>query len=107
MGRLEVENFAKLPTSSLPERAQAIYEKYIKASATEEVNLSHKIREEVEERMASPDKNTFRDAQKAIFLLMAHGTFDYFLRSDMYKMYKGDNASPPLPAAAANLLSRE
>lgn len=73
----------------LARRAQHIYEEFIKPMSPNEVNLSHKMREEVEHKMKDIHKDIFTNAQKAIFLLMVQSTFDYFLRSDLYKMYKG------------------
>jgi hypothetical protein len=93
---LEVEDYRKLEEEEdIEKRAQLIHEQYITVSAPNEVNLSHKMREEVEAGMAKPDRDTFTAAQKAIFLLLVHGTFDYFLRSDMYKMYKGTTLLKP------------
>jgi hypothetical protein len=88
--RLEVEDYMKLETPEEQEaRARAIFEQYILADSPFEVNLSHKLREEVTAGMLHPSRETFTSAQKSIFLLLVHGTFDYFLRSDLYKMYKG------------------
>jgi hypothetical protein len=89
-----VEDYVQLEVPEEQEaRAKAIYDQYIVADSPFEVNLSHKLREEVSAGMLRPSKETFTSAQKSIFLLLVHGTFDYFLRSDLYKMYKGTHTT--------------
>ena len=88
---VEVEKFKKIdPTKQdrMKEKARDIYEKYM--CPTEfEVNLPYKLRQSVLRSLESPTTEMFQSCQRTIFLLMLHGTFDYFLKSEEYRKFKG------------------
>jgi hypothetical protein len=41
------------------------------------------MKTEIESRLHEPTRDLFLQAQKAIFLLMVYGSFDYFLTSEL------------------------
>jgi hypothetical protein len=49
------------------------------------VNLTHQDRKDLAEALQNPERHSFDRAQKAIFILMIDGTFDYFLNSGSYQ----------------------
>lgn len=69
--------------------ADEMIKKYICSDSPYEVNLPHNIKHELLNHQGAPTKDMFQPAQRNIFLLMVYGTFDYFLRSERYRLYKG------------------
>ncbi|KAL6052421.1 GTPase-activating protein [Balamuthia mandrillaris] len=70
-------------------RANEIYAKYIMSSSPYELNLPWVLRQEVAGRLSEATVDTFQNVQKDMFVLMANTNFDQFLRSDIYKRFKG------------------
>ncbi|KAL6047485.1 Regulator of G-protein signaling 14 [Balamuthia mandrillaris] len=86
---VDVERYRRLETKGeLLTKAKEIEEKYLLPTSEFEINLTHQQRTELQEGLKEPHPETFVNAQKSIFLLMVHGTFDYFLRSERYRLYK-------------------
>jgi hypothetical protein len=81
-------------TKEINSKVAEIREKYLQPTSDHEVNLTHQDRKELAEALKNPGVHSFDRAQKAIFILMVDGTFDYFLNSDSYK--KLDSTSPSL-----------
>jgi len=54
-----------------------------------QINLTHQDKKELEKALKQPNVHSFDRAQKAIFVLMVEGTFDYFLKTDSYKQLRG------------------
>ncbi|XP_075038826.1 regulator of G-protein signaling 21 [Mixophyes fleayi] len=83
---LACEDFKKTKISSqLAFKANKIYCEYIKAEAPREVNIDHKTRDLISQKMSQPTANCFDDAQELIVCLMAKDSFPRFLRSEYYK----------------------
>ncbi|KAM4021388.1 regulator of G-protein signaling 21 [Anomaloglossus baeobatrachus] len=83
---LACEDFKKTKMSSqLVIKANKIYCEYIKTEAPREVNIDHKTRELISQKIAQPTVNSFNDAQQLIVCLMAKDSFPRFLRSEHYK----------------------
>ncbi|ELR21129.1 regulator of g protein signaling domain containing protein [Acanthamoeba castellanii str. Neff] len=82
---LDVERFKKLVqknhdgslTKEINSKVAEIREKYLQPTSAHEVNLTHQDRKELAEALKSPGVHSFDRAQKAIFILMVDGTFDY------------------------------
>jgi hypothetical protein len=73
-----------------------IREKYLQPTSDHEINLTHQDRKELAEALKQPGEHSFDRAQKAIFILMVDGTFDYFLKSDSYKQMNCTSRYQPL-----------
>ncbi|XP_073500199.1 regulator of G-protein signaling 21 [Phyllobates terribilis] len=83
---LACEDFKKTKTSGqLVIKANKIYCEYIKTEAPREVNIDHKTRELIAQKISQPTVNCFDDAQQLIICLMAKDSFPRFLRSEHYK----------------------
>ncbi|XP_068098212.1 regulator of G-protein signaling 21 [Hyperolius riggenbachi] len=83
---LACEDFKKTKISSqLAGKANKIYCEYIKTEAPREVNIDHKTRDLISQKMSQPTINCFDDAQELILCLMAKDSFPRFLKSDHYK----------------------
>lgn len=98
---LDVERFKKLVqknhdgsfTKEINSKVAEIREKYLQPTSDHEVNLTHQDRKELAEALKNPGVHSFDRAQKAIFILMVDGTFDYFLNSDSYKKLDSNDVS--------------
>ncbi|XP_063796378.1 regulator of G-protein signaling 21 [Pseudophryne corroboree] len=83
---LACEDFKKTKTSSqLALKANKIYCEYIKTESPREVNIDHKTRDIISQKIIHPTTNCFDDAQELISCLMAKDSFPRFLRSEHYK----------------------
>lgn len=90
---LDVESFRLMGEDEvqMKKRANEIYAKYLVPASPYELNLSYKMRQEAKKNMTDPSITSFNNVQKEIFVLMVHGVFDHFLRSDAYQKWKGNN----------------
>lgn len=80
---LEVERYKKIgDLEARNQKARDIVEMYLHPGATYEVNIAYELRKEVYEQLPHPTEETFSESQKAIFLLLVHGTVDYFLAAE-------------------------
>lgn len=77
-------------------RANDMIKKYIIPDSPYEVNLPFSIKQKLLNHAGPPTDDMFLEAQRSIFLLMVYGTFDYFLRSERYRLYKGISESGKL-----------
>eukprot|EP00128_Syssomonas_multiformis_P015648 Colp12_sorted_trinity150504_noHs@13679 len=78
------EALKKVPSSGLVQAVNEIYNHYMSAEATNEVNVDANIREAVVRKLAKPNYNIFHEAQKAIFKLMSKDSYPRFLNSKSY-----------------------
>ncbi|KAL6069488.1 hypothetical protein QOT17_007517 [Balamuthia mandrillaris] len=69
-------------------KAEEMVEQFIREGARHEINISAVRKQEIIQNMEESPSCLFSNSQKDIFLLMVHGTFDFFLRSQRYKQYK-------------------
>jgi len=91
---LEVERYKKISDlTARKQKAQSIKEMYLKPGAEYEVNIAYELRKDLDKGCQQPTKETFSDAQKAVFLLLVHGTFDYFITAERNRQRKGKHAS--------------
>lgn len=67
------------------EKAKNIYKTYVSIWATSEVSLNSELRDEVQERMISPDKDTFSNAIEHVYNLMQTDSYPRFKLSDIYR----------------------
>ena len=70
--------------------AKKIFDKFIKAGAMFQVNISASIRDRVIERVETGDigENIYDDAQREIFKQMKNGGFMEFKKHDLFENYK-------------------
>jgi len=90
------DKFYKMPFNSenekvmLGKEAFSIYERFIQINAKEEVNLGAGIRDEIEAKLGegAVSPKLYEAAQGNIYLLMANDSYQRFLKSDDYKIFK-------------------
>ncbi|XP_056894563.1 regulator of G-protein signaling 4-like isoform X2 [Takifugu flavidus] len=70
--------------ADLRRNAESIYEKFIQPAACREINIDHRIREEIRKSLETPSTRCFDEAQKQIYLLMERDSCPRFLLSDAY-----------------------
>ncbi|XP_029684117.1 regulator of G-protein signaling 21-like isoform X1 [Takifugu rubripes] len=70
--------------ADLRRNAESIYEKFIQPAACREINIDHRIREEIRKSLETPSARCFDEAQKQIYLLMERDSCPRFLLSDAY-----------------------
>ncbi|XP_062866450.1 regulator of G-protein signaling 5 [Trichomycterus rosablanca] len=78
---LDCEEYKRTPETKLATKAQSIYARFVNADAPQEVNLDGETREALTGGMDAPAGDTFAEAQRRIFTLMAKDSFPRFLRS--------------------------
>lgn len=89
---LAAEEFRNIDASNsrkLKKKSEHIWHKYLEASASFEINIPFEQRQCAKQFLSKPHPEMFVAAQKCVFLLMVHGTFDYFLKSERYRAFKG------------------
>ncbi|KAJ7332432.1 hypothetical protein JRQ81_014612 [Phrynocephalus forsythii] len=74
----------KVP-SKMAEKAQKIYEEFIKSEAPKEVNIDHFTKSVTVKNLVEPSVNSFDLAQKRIFMLMEKDSLPRFVRSSIYQ----------------------
>jgi hypothetical protein len=85
-GLLLQERYSHIEDHDMAKRkvaAKAIYQKFISTNSDYEINVNGAVRKDIDDNMAEPTRDLFLQAQKAIFLLMVYGSFDYFLNSEL------------------------
>jgi len=75
----------EVPPEKLKEEAEAIFEKYISQSAPKLVNIDYQTTKEIMEKMKSPSRETFQQAQHSIYLLMARDSYVRFIKSEKFQ----------------------
>ncbi|XP_043093947.1 regulator of G-protein signaling 5 [Puntigrus tetrazona] len=78
---LACEDYKSTSGSRLAARAQNIFKQFVDPDAPREVNLDSETREALVGLMEEPAADTFLQAQRRIFSLMAKDSFPRFLRS--------------------------
>ncbi len=75
---------------AMVKKAEEMRAKYLDSASQFEINITCEDRNEIlSELLGVPKATTFDKAQKSMFLLMIDGIFDAFLKSNIYKDYKG------------------
>ena len=93
---LAVEEYKSITDPGLRRaKAENMSDKFLKAGGALEINISSTILHELEANLKEPQPDSFDSAQKAIFFLMVHGVFEYFLTSERYnyELQKGNSIS--------------
>jgi len=80
-------------TRKLKKKTDHMWRKYLDPSGPFEINIPYEQREAIRQCVPKPHPEMFVVAQKSVFLLMVHGTFDYFLKSERYRAFKGTTLS--------------
>uniref|UniRef100_A0A8C4XAW2 Regulator of G-protein signaling 1 n=1 Tax=Erpetoichthys calabaricus TaxID=27687 RepID=A0A8C4XAW2_ERPCA len=83
---LACEEYKKVKsTSKMNAMANKIYSEFVKVQAPREINIDCGTRDSITKNISSPNINSFDNAQKIIYSLMAKDCYPRFLRSDLYK----------------------
>lgn len=73
-----------IPLSSVESSVQLIYDEYLQRGASNEVNVSAKVQEEVERDVKLPSRYSFTAAQEQIYQLMQNDIYPRFIKSAQY-----------------------
>lgn len=79
------ERFSKIEETATSKRKKAameIYNKFLSPDSPYEININGALKREIEAKLLETPRDLFLQAQKAIFLLMVYGSFDYFINSE-------------------------
>ncbi len=90
--QVDAERYKDIPDEEIEQRkikAQEILKRYLSADSPYEINISGGDRAELMANLKDPKRDAFTNAQSAIFLLMVYGTFDYFIKTERYRLFKG------------------
>ncbi|KAE8610445.1 hypothetical protein XENTR_v10012126 [Xenopus tropicalis] len=68
----------------LPSKAQGIFQEFLLIGSPKEVNIDHRARELIYQKMAVPCRNCFDAAQEQIRILMEKDSYPRFLKSPIY-----------------------
>ncbi|XP_061884498.1 regulator of G-protein signaling 21-like [Entelurus aequoreus] len=86
---LACENFrATASSDNLQWKVREIYKEFIQPTACKEINVDHRIREEIKESLDKPSLTCFDEAQKHVYLLMERDSRPRFLQSSAYLRLK-------------------
>lgn len=78
------EEYKNLKAAKIPEQAQKMYTDFVAVQAPREINLDSKTRIACREKLRTPNKHSFEDAQKRIQALMERDSYPRFLQSEPY-----------------------
>lgn len=75
----------------LKQRANYLFEKFLKAESSNQINLKHTVFVTIQQKMQNNqiDSDLFTAAQKSIFNLLEQDSYPRFLQSDHYQSFKG------------------
>ena len=76
------------------QRAQSIFNKYIRENATQEINIDAHTRRKIIQGITDPHSNLFDEAQSYMLMLM-EDLFIAFKTSECFIMYKSERLSKP------------
>ncbi|XP_051549744.1 regulator of G-protein signaling 21-like isoform X1 [Myxocyprinus asiaticus] len=83
---LTCEDYKKITSShKMSLKAKKIFEQFIEAESSKEINIDYQTREEIKRNVRSPTVQCFDEAQKIVFGLMERDSYPRFLRSEMYR----------------------
>ncbi|KPM05393.1 regulator of G protein signaling-like protein 1, partial [Sarcoptes scabiei] len=81
---LACEEYRKIRSSKLRNKAKKIYANFVAVRSPREVNLDHQLRLEIQKNLSTPTKSTFDIAQKKIQCLLESDSYVRFLQSELY-----------------------
>ncbi|KPP60403.1 regulator of G-protein signaling 21-like [Scleropages formosus] len=85
---LACEDYKKI--KSAPEMistANRIYSEFVQTEAPRQINIDCGTRESITNNISQPSLNSFDNAQKLIYGLMARDCYPRFLKSEIYQAY--------------------
>ncbi|XP_062853141.1 regulator of G-protein signaling 4 [Trichomycterus rosablanca] len=78
------EDFKKTSAPQMHVKAKQIFEQYVEADSSNEVNLDSATREETRKNLENCDVTCFDEAQSKIFMLMEKDSYRRFLKSKLF-----------------------
>ncbi|KAL4660126.1 regulator of G-protein signaling 21-like [Arapaima gigas] len=85
---LACEDYKKIKsTPEMISTANRIYTEFVQTEAPKQINIDCGTRENITKNISQPSLNSFDNAQKLIYSLMARDCYPRFLKSEIYQAY--------------------